>query len=113
RASGISFFQAEGGIRAFHVSGVQTCALPISLTSWTPPPAIRPASPPPAGTGRDRTARRRCSAVPQRHARELETGDRRALDRRGEIGRASCREGVWRPVAGGARYTRDWRVQRW
>src|SRR5690606_40688847 len=23
------FFQAEGGIRAFHVTGVQTCALPI------------------------------------------------------------------------------------
>src|SRR5436309_7468195 len=26
------FFQAEGGIRAFHVTGVQTCALPI----WWP-----------------------------------------------------------------------------
>src|SRR5690606_41131342 len=24
------FFQAEDGIRAFHVTGVQTCALPIS-----------------------------------------------------------------------------------
>src|SRR5690606_39680526 len=23
------FFQAEGGIRVFHVTGVQTCALPI------------------------------------------------------------------------------------
>src|SRR5690606_40484962 len=27
------FFQAEDGIRDFHVTGVQTCALPISLTS--------------------------------------------------------------------------------
>src|SRR5690606_19033188 len=27
------FFQAEDGIRAFHVTGVQTCALPI----WSPP----------------------------------------------------------------------------
>src|SRR5690606_8132052 len=27
--------QAEDGIRAFHVTGVQTCALPI-LTRWTP-----------------------------------------------------------------------------
>src|SRR5690606_40337882 len=27
------FFQAEDGIRYFHVTGVQTCALPISLTS--------------------------------------------------------------------------------
>src|SRR5690606_5273891 len=25
------FFQAEDGIRAFHVTGVQTCALPISF----------------------------------------------------------------------------------
>src|SRR5690606_39615543 len=25
------FFQAEDGIRAFHVTGVQTCALPISI----------------------------------------------------------------------------------
>src|SRR5690606_40670453 len=27
------FFQAEDGIRAFHVTGVQTCALPISSGS--------------------------------------------------------------------------------
>src|SRR5690606_39748602 len=27
----IFFFQAEGGIRDFHVTGVQTCALPIYL----------------------------------------------------------------------------------
>src|SRR5690606_41173276 len=27
------FFQAEVGIRDFHVTGVQTCALPISITS--------------------------------------------------------------------------------
>src|SRR5690606_39873412 len=40
------FFQAEDGIRDFHVTGVQTCALPISgriSPSWwtphfTPPP---------------------------------------------------------------------------
>src|SRR5690606_40553798 len=31
------FFQAEDGIRDFHVTGVQTCALPIS----TSPAAIR------------------------------------------------------------------------
>src|SRR5690606_41184851 len=33
------FFQAEDGIRAFHVTGVQTCALPIS------PPAAPPFMP--------------------------------------------------------------------
>src|SRR5207302_3256666 len=30
------FFQAEDGIRGFHVTGVQTCALPISFAA---PPA--------------------------------------------------------------------------
>src|SRR5690606_39364129 len=29
--SAIFFFQAEDGIRVFHVTGVQTCALPILL----------------------------------------------------------------------------------
>src|SRR5690606_40266652 len=59
------FFQAEDGIRDFHVTGVQTCALPISrnssittrshATAWarassrsavttTPLPAARPSS---------------------------------------------------------------------
>src|SRR5271165_7383891 len=27
-------FQAEDGIRDFHVTGVQTCARPISMTPW-------------------------------------------------------------------------------
>src|SRR5690606_39418174 len=31
------FFQAEDGIRDFHVTGVQTCALPISPTSNADP----------------------------------------------------------------------------
>src|SRR5699024_11400163 len=30
----IVFFQAEDGIRHRNVTGVQTCALPISSTSW-------------------------------------------------------------------------------
>src|SRR5690606_39405318 len=36
------FFQAEDGIRAFHVTGVQTCALPISrlLASGADPVAL-------------------------------------------------------------------------
>src|SRR5690606_41190045 len=28
------FFQAEDGIRDFHVTGVQTCALPICAARW-------------------------------------------------------------------------------
>src|SRR5690606_39551930 len=31
--AGVVFFQAEDGIRDFHVTGVQTCALPISADS--------------------------------------------------------------------------------
>src|SRR5690606_40560680 len=36
------FFQAEDGIRDFHVTGVQTCALPISGTAfdYLPPDAV-------------------------------------------------------------------------
>src|SRR6266511_4559194 len=30
------FFQAEDGIRDFHVTGVQTCALPIYVPALTP-----------------------------------------------------------------------------
>src|SRR5690606_39350411 len=46
------FFQAEDGIRDFHVTGVQTCALPISwLEPW------RHARPPGAVRGRPRAAR--------------------------------------------------------
>src|SRR5690606_40864432 len=33
------FFQAEDGIRDFHVTGVQTCALPIWMLGFTPPVA--------------------------------------------------------------------------
>src|SRR6266576_4127231 len=56
-------FQAEDGIRALYVTGVQTCALPISGRRRTPWSRIRP---------------------PRRSAR--------GLSRRPEIGRASCRE---------------------
>src|SRR5262249_59516320 len=34
----ISFFQAEGGIRDWSVTGVQTCALPIAATARGPGP---------------------------------------------------------------------------
>src|SRR5690606_40293985 len=42
-------FQAEDGIRDFHVTGVQTCALPISPNCSAPtPPAQSPATARPA-----------------------------------------------------------------
>src|SRR5215475_7592556 len=36
------FFQAEDGIRDFHVTGVQTCALPISPPQLPPPTVSQP-----------------------------------------------------------------------
>src|SRR5256885_5483614 len=47
----VFFFQAEDGIRDYKVTGVQTCALPISTSrTWAPPPgsprAVTPIPPP-------------------------------------------------------------------
>src|SRR5690606_41202641 len=44
------FFQAEDGIRAFHVTGVQTCALPI----WSRYPFSGPGSRPSRASARRR-----------------------------------------------------------
>src|SRR5690606_40609581 len=38
------FLQADDGIRGFHVTGVQTCALPICYRLPTAPPPGRPAA---------------------------------------------------------------------
>src|SRR5690625_3498509 len=69
------FFQAEDGIRDGHVTGVQTCALPICPLPSAPGTAARP----PWRSGR--TGR----PLPPRAALR---GHRR------QIGRASCRERV-------------------
>src|SRR5690606_40783062 len=80
------FFQAEDGIRDFHVTGVQTCALPIS-----------------ASRRRAASSRQFSNAVP--HAgpapfpRRFRARVPRPLARHGrcgeaQIGRASCRERV-------------------
>src|SRR5947209_19847759 len=69
----IFFFQAEDGIRDIGVTGVQTCALPISRSS--------------------RRARRSPTACSPWARRPRSRGRFRAR-RRNEIGRASCRERV-------------------
>src|SRR5690606_39913184 len=100
------FFQAEDGIRGFHVTGVQTCALPISTqvsclvwgvmqrcgNAWRrilPPPAadVQPA----------------CPQRPLRTAAEL--AHQLPSD---EIGRASCRESVQKTAVGVARDDESW-----
>src|SRR5690606_39939852 len=47
------FFQAEDGIRGFHVTGVQTCALPIFSLDWVELSwRVREGSPNPGGLAR-------------------------------------------------------------
>src|SRR5690625_6248856 len=64
------FFQAEDGIRDGHVTGVQTCALPISLTepenwhSWAPPMKSL-AWTPPSGLTRGPVLHREVSHTPK------------------------------------------------
>src|SRR5690606_39452793 len=94
------FFQAEDGIRDFHVTGVQTCALPIwvrarratDLARLRSSASARPSASAMAGALASDWAtapRARCDGNPG-------TPDPRASPRtrRGEIGRASCRERV-------------------
>src|SRR5690625_7895320 len=70
------FFRAEDVIRYGHVTGVQTCALPILRYRGYPIELL------------DRVA-----AVAQDPRVAVDVGDR-GLGVRGEIGRASCRESL-------------------
>src|SRR5437764_5676838 len=86
------FFQAEDGIRDTSVTGVQTCALPISIIvvvvvlPWLPatatPSLTRISSPSISARGMTGMFRARAAAISG-------LSGRTALDK---IGRASCRE---------------------
>src|SRR5690606_39436798 len=101
--------QAEDGIRDFHVTGVQTCALPIFLAAEPPE---RPLLERPQQLDLDVRLHFRDLIQEERAAvRELEAA-RLFVDRAGEralfvaeelvqIGRASCRERVWISGGGG------------
>src|SRR2546430_13364454 len=89
----IFFFQAEDGIRYLTVTGVQTCALPISvsvanhreMTARAPPNVSEPAG---HATPRGR-------AMSHVRTRALPSAIARARSRpTSQIGRASCRERV-------------------
>src|SRR5439155_7174905 len=99
----------EDGIRAGHVTGVQTCALPIYPRR---PAALRPASPAASPAAAPQAARPRAAAVPPRAAaplprqRQATMADRLGealleLDaitrRRSEERRVGkeCRSGMW------------------
>src|SRR2546422_5166789 len=73
------FFQAEDGIRDVAVTGVQTCALPISARSASgprPSPRPRTRTATPSGTKRSAWSRRRAGATRTRseeHTSELQS----------------------------------------
>src|SRR5439155_12507834 len=79
------FFQAEDGIRVGHVTGVQTCALPIYLRAHRAP------RPRPSARARRRALTRRDPRRASHSRAPFSIAERRDRIRR-EIGRASCRE---------------------
>src|SRR5262249_57870081 len=88
------FFQAEDGIRDWSVTGVQTCALPISggagLLRQAGRPRGLPVAPRRAAPAPGQRPRGACAAGRGRPVGAQAA--RRAAARRGQIGRASCRE---------------------
>src|SRR5690606_40947536 len=85
--------QAEDGIRDFHVTGVQTCALPILIGSRRPDlDALRATATcyrrGPAGYP-DVSARARCCL--EQRATTTGGGGSAEMTGTGEIGRAACR----------------------
>src|SRR5256714_4824570 len=91
----IFFFQAEDGIRDKLVTGVQTCALPISSRPLPLDGAAGIAQQSSRRSGRLAAARPAKSARIRALARAASRGPRGAESAPGsEIGRASCRERV-------------------
>src|SRR5690606_39767732 len=86
----VFFFQAEDGIRDFHVTGVQTCALPISGKPWcaTPVPASSRST---TTRSRTRSARspsaRRTGCLP---ARNVPRSEERRVGKEGRSRWSAC-----------------------
>src|SRR5690606_40368503 len=90
------FFQAEDGIRAFHVTGVQTCALPILMRSMPslasrdePLVAIEGNVPPPYDLPSGCRFRTRCP-----HARRICAEREPPANRAGPTHEVSCWTGT-------------------
>src|SRR5207245_8589243 len=92
------FFQAEDGIRDATVTGVQTCALPISANCGNIP--IKSLV---SGTVPSVAQSRRLRSDPSKAMSNAES----RLPKVSEIGRASCRERVQREVDDGGTETRS------
>src|SRR5699024_11928202 len=96
------FFQAEDGIRDRNVTGVQTCALPISVTArstkrLTPPRLAKRSVVKGVIVYAANSKRVAADAMVHATLTSKRTGDVAA---RSEIGRASCRERGEISVAG-------------
>src|SRR5207244_9219679 len=85
------FFQAEDGIRDDLVTGVQTCALPISANSDRPLKEIALASDP-ACAERSAPMRRRSSSILRLARFRVPDRSKVAVISASQIGRASCRK---------------------
>src|SRR5207245_3143649 len=85
------FFQAEDGIRDATVTGVQTCALPIS----SPDAAVMLVSLP-----RLKTSARALTICPRHRVLSITTLPSALPGTPAKIGRASCRERVQLPGGG-------------
>src|SRR5262249_59514529 len=82
-------FQAEDGIRGWSVTGVQTCALPIS----SPPSAAGPNAQTPRASSRAAAwPRYAANAAKSSRSPSSHSARRAAGTGTQEIGRASCRE---------------------
>src|SRR2546429_2282582 len=87
------FFQAEDGIRDVAVTGVQTCALPISTTTSRVERLLQILE----RAGRDRATRDVVVGITAQHDdrdRPVQRPQSREELITGQIGRASCRERV-------------------
>src|SRR5690606_39914054 len=93
----VFFFQAEDGIRDFHVTGVQTRALPISLDYYFRQCALRVTCVDLARMGLFLAAP---PGSPAPVCRELIRMVNAFMFTCGKIGRASCRERVEASVSG-------------
>src|SRR5690606_40112743 len=94
------FYQVEDRIRGFHVTGVQTCALPISGSGGTTSASsltVVPGTPLSAGLSGSVTAAS-SSVAWGRPSSGVARAGTVAVNVGGEIGRASCRERVHRGV---------------
>src|SRR5690606_39314737 len=107
------FFQAEDGIRDFHVTGVQTCALPIFRSRRRGRPRRR------SGGGRREPPDRRARPLVRFLRGGSERAPRAPLPRSGlrprsglKIGRASCRERVKMSGGGGSWKRKEEREER-